>query len=196
MLSYEIHVTVHEKYQHQLQEYCAENMLKYVYCQNSSGIYAKQCMISDKVTTMSEDMVIIIAQNHAKRMSEAGLVVVRTKVEQMVPAGFKSDVIIKNDKYFEAHFKVKVETQKRLDELNNLFGDTVLFSTNASKFPDFTRFPREELLTIRKYDMSWDQFDSILRYNRNILDTHNFKTALHREIMVYDDNQILDQGWN
>ena len=202
MLSYEIHVTVNELHQQQLVDYCNKNSIKYVYCQNSSGAYAKQCMISDKMTfkgvdiNNAEEMAIEVAKTHTKDMKLNGLDVVRTKVEQMISAGFKSDINIGNTRYFESHFKVKVESRKRLNELHQLLKDTVLYSTNAGKFPHLNRFPREELLTIRKYNMSWNIFNDIVQENRYILNNAGFKSSVHREMMVYDDNQDLDKGWS
>jgi hypothetical protein len=196
MSSFEIHITVEPQDADTLQQFCSTFGLKYICCQNSSGEFPCQCMITQKATGVTSEQMIEKTLALRDAVTRFGCRVVRSKVEEMLSISANSSRVVQGEQYFEAHFKVGVSTATQIESLmNSMSGRQVYFSKNVSKYPTELMMPSEQLLTIRMRNASCEMFYLEIKNVRDILQSLNLTCIIHRECSIYDDNSALDRGW-
>jgi hypothetical protein len=194
MSSFESHITVEPQDAGTLQQFCSTFGLKYICCQNSSGEFPCQCMITQKATGVTPEQMIEKALDLKDAVTKFGCRVVRTKVEEMLSISANSSRVVQGDQYFEAHFKVSVSSAQIKSLENSMINLQVYFSKNVTKYPTAS-MPSEQLLTIRMKNVSCEMFYLKIKKVRDILQALNLTCVVHRECSIYDDNPALDIGW-
>ena len=114
-----------------------------------------------KVCNETDNNCIEQGNNLSNELERNGFHVLRTKMEQMLPLKFKQTNLSINHYYFEAHFKVMLDSEAQEDLIKRDFIDArtdIVHSTNATKYPQRSSFPRQILLTIREYELTLNEF--------------------------------------
>lgn len=195
-MSFETHITVQPQHAEVLRTFCSSHGLKYICCLNSSGEFPCQSMVTQKATGITSEQMILKARALADEISSYGCAVVRTKVEEMLSLSTDPFRSVTNDGYFEAHFKVHIDSKDQVDSLISTTEPAQMyFSRNVSKFPSESQFPTEQLLTIRMRNITCKEFYEQIAHVRSALDSLGLQHAVHLECMIYDDNPALDKGW-
>jgi len=131
-----------------------------------------------------------------KQNIEKSYKVLRTKVEKLLSLNALD--ILSNEEYFETHLKVQLNSDEHKDKLVSIIKKYhhVAHSTNGTKFTDLNEYPREILVTLRRYNISIeDNFDEIEIVKKDLVENGFVICNIHREKVVYDDNVELDNGW-
>src|SRR3989304_7317736 len=196
MESFEIHITTLPENYNELKQYCDKTNIKYIKCLNSSGVHPIQCMTTYKFSNINSEYAITIALEKCEQLINNGFTVIRTKVEKLL--SMNSKYALEKDQYFESHFKIYLCDENKKNSLMTLISslEGIYNSTNSTKYCDESIYPREILLSIRKYEIDIDYFFKLIEDFKLKLIENNYQIiSIQREASVYDDNIDLDNGW-
>lgn len=179
---------------------CAELKVKPILIENCSGKFAKQPQ-SGKHAVGTYESVLATAVSLAAKFSEAGFVVVRTKVESGLshPDVPETDeeAIALPQKYVEFHVKVLLPVE-RVAELEAMWtrDSATKVSRNLKRPTPPPGSQDKRFVNLRLYNCGKKRGLEELERRLDMLVARSFEIeGVIREYAVYDDNVVRDVGW-
>lgn len=190
-LPYELHLTTHPlpaAAEQAFCDLCRSEGGKTLLIELGRGARTIQPMFSKIIMAAAPEMVLELAGAYAAAFGAHAFPIERIKIEVPAFAAEQVNAINGFRPYFEWHGKIAYE---RLQELETLCtAHEVHLSRNALKGESATRF-----LTLREYGGA-GTFGKRLEALKNALSRDGRPcTKEQSEYCIYDNNQLLDQGW-
>jgi hypothetical protein len=183
MIDYELHVTIEpdENKINILRDYCQQAGFKFLDLQLSTGKFKRQVMMAVNFRRSDSDSAKLTALSQCDQLFEhTSLIPIRVKLESRLLTG--------RGYYFETHWKI---LEPNSDKIQNIIPGNMLIS--------YSNTDRNILYATLRYDwFSTPPFhitDDVNYINKIFIDARIEFKHPHSELVIFDTNKWLDDGW-
>lgn len=197
---YEVHVTVEEQptltQTIDFEKVCREEFnCKCNLIELSSGKYPLQLMLAAKAAHKDDEQAAVWGMIFAKRLTDKGWNVVRTKVESELKKGTNA--------YFEAHWKFHLDGQQRFMEFNHFISvfNSPLEDADPATWPKYMssrNHLQEGVYYLSQRNYSGDYNAAKKQFDKASKQIEQYNLPLdkaHYERVLCDSFPGLDEGW-
>ena len=164
---------------------------------HEDGEFPEQLSFVTHSKLPNDEMAVVEGKRYEDHISKVGhVVVVRSRV--MTPV-LNDMPVAKNREYFQTKIQVRVKSQRHLDKLRKVVQnvDHVYMGRDLYENPKRDKFPREETLFTRHYQITYKDYEKqrLLPIEKILKDNH-FETRRKTQLVIVDTLPELDAGWS